>query len=599
MWPRRFFWNVFFSLLASVLIFSIFFGGLLYNKLHETTLEALKQNLKKETEMLAALIETNPGILQQPRKILDVVHTQDRITIILPDGTVVVDNWADRLGLEALENHANRPEVQSALAGRPIFKRRYSNTIKTEMLYYAIPVEIDGKTAAVLRFSFALTTFQQQMASVRNFLLAAAGLAILLLLPLAYLISRTVQSPIERLRRSAGKLASGHLSEKVVGTGSLEFEELAQDFNIMADELLQKIRNIEQQHNRTEALLSRMVEGVLAVDRFGKAVFANLAFCRMVGLRPDRIEGKSYFEITRNAELCDYISALLKEDTPLEPKEIKLFGSEGERIFAVQASRIHEDHAAISMVLLVFHDITRIKRIEQVRKDFVANVSHELRTPLTALKGSTELLLDGAYVNPEECRKFLHIMDKQLRNIQNLVSDMLNLASVEETRTALRRETVNLKDLVQDTLLVVRHLSDKKDQNLVVHLPEDTIHLNVDPAQISDALINLLDNAVKYTQEGGTVELSIRINDENLLLEVVDNGPGIPADQISRIFERFYRVDKSRSRETGGTGLGLAIVKHAIENHGGTIAVESELGHGTRFTITLPKTSWALATTAV
>jgi two-component system phosphate regulon sensor histidine kinase PhoR len=595
MFLKRFFWKLFLSLLASILLFSIFFGVLLYTQLHSTTLESLKENLKKETVMLGGVLSGNPDLLQEPRKIIEVVHTEDRITIMLPDGTVLADNWASRLGLEAIENHSNRPEVQSALAGRSIFVRRYSNTVKTEMLYYAVPVEIDGKVAAVLRLSFPLTKFHQQMSSVRNFLLTFAFLAILLLLPLAYAISRSVQNPIERLRSSTGMLAGGNLSKKIVLSGSLEFEDLARDINVMADELKQKIQNVEQQHHRIEALLSKMVEGVLAIDRNGKAVFANTAFCEMVGLREDRIQGRSYLEITRSDQLSDYITALLKEDMPLEAKEITLFGSDGEKNFAVQASRIQEDHPDAGLVLLVFHDITRIKRIEQIRKDFVANVSHELRTPLTALKGSTELLLDGGYRNPDESRKFLEIMDKQLRNMQNLVSDMLNLAAVEETRTGLRREVVPLDVLIEDTLSLIRPLAEKKNQEFFVHLPPEKIFLNVDPSQITDALMNLLDNALKYTQEGGTIELTVRIEKENLIFQIRDNGPGIPVNQISRIFERFYRVDKSRSREVGGTGLGLAIVKHAIENHGGTVSVQSEPGRGSLFTLILPQTAWQLA----
>ncbi len=595
MFPKRFFWKVFLSLLASILVFCIFFGGLLYTKLQSTTLESLKENLKKETEMLAGLLAGNPQLLQHPRSIIEVIHTEDRLTIMLPDGTVVADNWAEKLGLEAIENHANRPEFQSALKGNPIFIRRYSDTVKTEMLYYAVPVEIDGKLAAILRFSFPLTRFHEQMSSVRNFLLSFALLAILLLMPLAYAISRSVLSPIEQLRLNAGKLAAGNLSEKIVPSGSLEFEDLARDFNIMADQLKQKIQNIEQQHDRTEALLSKMVEGVLAIDRRGKAVFANTAFCKMVGLSQERIQGRSYLEITRSDQLSDYITALLREDMPLEAKEITLFGPDEEKNFAVQASRIQEDHPDAGLVLLVFHDITRIKKIEQVRKDFVANVSHELRTPLTALKGSTELLLDGGYAKPEESKKFLEIMDKQLRNMQNLVTDMLNLAAVEETGSGLRREMVELNDLVEDILSLIRPMAEKNNQKFLVQMPHEKILLNVDPSQITDALMNLLDNALKYTQEGGTIELTVRTEQENLILQVRDNGPGIPFNQISRIFERFYRIDKSRSREMGGTGLGLAIVKHAIENHGGTVSVQSEPGSGSLFTLVLPGTAWQLA----
>ena len=595
MLPRRFFWKVFLSLLASIVVFSLFFGALLYRKLQQTTLESLKTNLQKEAEMLAGLLATSPPLLDQASRMIEAVNIDDRITIMLPDGTVLADNWAGRLGIDALENHANRPEVKSALSGRSEFVQRYSNTIKTEMLYYAVPVKVDGKIEAILRLSFALTTHQQQMVSVRNFLLLFALIAIALLLPLAYLISRSVQSPIEELRVGAGKLAHGNLSDRINVSGSLEFEELATAVNAMADQLHQNIQNIKQEHQRIEALLSKMVEGVLALDRNGKAVFVNTAFRRMFGLPEERIPGKSYLEITRSDQLSDYIASLLKTDQTLDPKEITLFGPEGEKFFAVQASRIQEGEGASPLILLVFHDITRTKNVERIRKDFVANVSHELRTPLTALKGSTELLLDGAYEKPEQCKKFLGIMDKQLRNMQNLVSDMLNLAAVEESRSGLRRELTPLGPWIDETLALLLPLAEKKNQKLNVHLPEQELMLNIDPSQMTDVLVNLIDNAVKYTHEGGAIELKIQPDGDRLIFQVRDNGPGIPPSQISRIFERFYRVDKSRSREMGGTGLGLAIVKHGIENHGGTISVQSELGHGSVFTVVLPSTAWHAA----
>ncbi len=218
----------------------------------------------------------------------------------------------------------------------------------------------------------------------------------------------------------------------------------------------------------------------------------------------------------------------------------------------------------------------------------MANVGHELRTPLTALKGSTEILLDGAYRNSDECKKFIEIMDKQLQNIQNLVGDMLQLAAVEDSSKEAQRESVDLSLFIAEAVAVVQPLAQKKHQTLKTILPNDPLSLNIDSNQIGNALINLLDNAIKYTEAEGRVELGVHQEPDALLIEVSDNGPGIPQDQLERIFERFYRVDKSRSREMGGTGLGLAIAKHAVENHGGTITVSSEAGRGSTFIIRLP-----------
>ncbi len=593
MFLRKFFWKLFLSLLLGVAVSALLFGGLLYRHLHDATLSDLKENLRKEAEMLGAMITSSTDLIQDPRRITQVVPTRDRITIMSIDGTVLADNWAERLGKEAIENHAGRPEFKAALQEKPVYVQRVSVTVEKEMLYYAIPVKANGNPVYVLRLSFALATFYDLMTGIRNFLIMAALITMLLSLPLAYAISRSITGQINRLRDGARRVAAGDLSQKITVQGSQEFQELAVDFNSMADQLRQTIAGIQQEHSRVEALLSKMVEGVLAVDRNGKAVFANAAFCNMMGLKTEKLQGRSFLEITRNDDLSEFISGLVRDTSAkaLEAKEIKFFGPLGEKDFSVQASRIQEEGDHVDTVLLVFHDITNIRRVEQVRKDFVANVSHELRTPLTALKGSTELLLDGAYENREECRKFLQIMDKQLQNIHNLVSDMLKLAAAEDTRAPIRRDQVELKPFLFEMVALIEPLIRQKHQKFQVSVPDDPVYMRIDTAQMSDALMNLLDNAIKYTPDGGTVDLKAFIEKESLLIQVADNGPGISPDQIPRIFERFYRADKSRARAMGGTGLGLAIAKHAIESHGGTLQVQSETGKGSTFTIRLPQSA--------
>lgn len=586
--PRRYFWQVFLFLVFFVLVGSALFGFLLYRHLSDSTMEALRRDLQKETEGLAGIIAANPEILNNPRKLVDALHAEDRITIIAPDGVVLADNWAEIMHKEVLENHADRPEVKAAKNGSPIFLQRFSKTIQKELLYYAVPVKNQNGLVAILRFSFALTTYYDRMTEIRNYQIGIALLSVLLTLPVAFVLSRAATRRIDGLRAAAKRIAQGDLSHRIQEAGSVEFGELAADFNKMADELTLKIQSIQQQHTQTETLLSRMVEGVLAVDRHGKSVLVNAAFCRMFGLKEDRVQGRSPLEMVRNDQLSDFIASLLHDPAAPESKEIRIFSADGEKTFSVQSSRILDDPEKDGLLLLVFHDITGIKRLEQVRKDFVANVSHELRTPLTALIGSTEALLDGLYEKPEESRKFLEIMDKQLRNIQNLVSDMLRLAAVEDARTPFRREKISVTDFVEDITGPVLPLVRKKNQTLKLILPESPVMLNVDIEQLGTAVINLLDNAVKYTQEGGTVELSVSVQPQSIRISVRDNGPGIPRDLQPRIFERFYRVDKSRSREMGGTGLGLAITRHAAENHGGTITLQSAPGQGATFTIELP-----------
>ncbi len=596
---HSYFWKSFISIVAIVLIASAIFGSLIYYYLSETTLDTLKEDLRKETDVLAALITKHPDLLHNPDDIARSIRTGDRLTLIAPDGTVLSDNWALLGGIKHLENHSNRPEIRSAMSDNPTFVHRFSDTVQSEMLYYAMPIKSGDKIICILRLSFALSNYHRHMRVIRNIVLLGALSSFLLSLPFAFFLSRGATGEIEKLRAGTMRLASGDLEYRIPVKGSLEFQELATDFNKMGDQLNQKIMSIRQEHSRTQTLLSRMVEGVLALDRNGKAIFANNAFSSMFGFKMDRIQGKTFLEISRHSELSEYIQALLSANNesslnPPEAREIRLYNTAGAQVFSVQASRVYDENEHLNMLLLVFHDITSIKRAEQVRRDFVANVSHELRTPLTALIGSIEVLLDGAYQNADECRKFLEIMDKQLRNTQNLVTDMLALAAVEDTRAPFKRQNVELRDFVSDILAVFGPLAEKKKQALRVIVPSPTVILSVDPRQLSDAISNVLDNAIKYTDENGRIELICELKGTGIQITVKDNGTGIPKDQQSRIFERFYRVDKSRSKEMGGTGLGLAIAKHAVENHGGTIKVESKLGEGTEFIIFLPESALVL-----
>jgi len=531
----------------------------------------------------------SPGLMHDPHRIAGVIHTRDRITIIAPDGVVLADNWADRLGKREFENHANRPEFKAALAGNPIFVSRTSVSVEREMLYYAVSLKENGKIVSVLRLSFPLTNLYEQLKGIRGSLFVTGFLAVILSLAFAYRLTSGSAGQIEALRASANRLASGDWSHRVFPTGSQEFQDLADDFNRMAQKMQENISAIEHQRRLTGALLSRMVEGVFALDGKGRAVFANDAFSHMTGSRPEKINGRPFLEVIRNAQLADYISDLLTtkaDEISTDPVEIRFLGPQGEKFFLVQASRISELENVI--ILLVFHDISGIKKLDQTRKDFVANVGHELRTPLTAMLGATEVLLDGAYQDADECRRFLAIMDKQLRNMQNLVSDMLKLAMVEDPRISFVSDTVELGAFIRDLVSSFEPLARSKNQHISVNLPEEPILIQIEQRQFTDAVTNLIDNAIKYTQEGSSIFINAAFTKESLDLKIGDNGPGIPSEQLPRVFERFYRIDKSRTRELGGTGLGLAIVKHAIENHGGSISVESEIGKGTTFTIHLP-----------
>ncbi len=299
MLPKKFFWKTFLYFILLIALSSLLFGTLLYRNLHKSTLFNLKEALSKETEALAALVSLHPQLLQEPHKVAGSVRTDDRITIIAADGTVLADNWADRLGNAVLENHADRPEFKAALNGEPIFLQRFSETMQREMLYYAVPVLQNGKIIAVMRLAFSLRTLQEQMEKTKKFLMTTALLAILFSLPFAFLLASAVTHPVQKLKAAANRLASGDLTQSVPVEGSQEFRDLAEGFNRMAGQLNEKIESIRQEHRRTESLLSKMVEGVLALDERGKALFANSAFCEMAGLKMEKLQGRSYMEIDR------------------------------------------------------------------------------------------------------------------------------------------------------------------------------------------------------------------------------------------------------------------------------------------------------------
>ena len=300
MHPRSYFWKSFISLIAIVLLCSLLFGALIYVNLEKTTLNSLQDHLRKETEVLALLISQNPALLERSNEIAKSARTGDRLTLIAPDGTVLADNWAITGGLENLENHTDRPEFQAALQRNPTYVKRFSQTVQTEMLYYAVPIISRGQLLCVLRFSFPLSTYYEQMADIRNIILLAALASVLMTLPFAYFLSKGETTQLRKLKTGTKRLAAGDLNYRIPVEGSIEFQELANDFNKMADELNQKMLTMKQEHSRTETLLSRMVEGVLAIDKNGRAIFANNAFCSMFGLKMDRIQGKTFLEISRN-----------------------------------------------------------------------------------------------------------------------------------------------------------------------------------------------------------------------------------------------------------------------------------------------------------
>lgn len=405
-------------------------------------------------------------------------------------------------------------------------------------------------------------------------------------LVLAAFLSKNLLRPIRQISGVVRALAQGRFEARA----SVEFRDepgdLAQTLNRMASGLQEKVFGLTEDRARLGAILSSMIEGVLVLDREGNILLLNRAIEQMLPSAEGIAAGRPLIETWRHHQLNLLVEKVLKSGVG-QAAEISILMPE-ERVFFVQASVAREGNIA---VVLVFHDVTHLKQLERIRKDFVANVSHELKTPLTSIKGYLEALLEGAKDDPERCVEFLGIIRKHTDNLNAILSDLLQLSTIESGLYRWRRESISVSDLVEKAVQVVQPAAEKKRQALSVVLGEPPISLTGDADKLGEVLVNLLDNAVKYTPEEGKITVEAQQSDVMVRICVSDTGVGIPPKDIPRIFERFYRVDRARSRELGGTGLGLSIVKHIVEAHGGKVSAQSEVGKGSQFILTFPQKS--------
>ncbi|MFY9271160.1 MAG: ATP-binding protein [Candidatus Manganitrophaceae bacterium] len=411
--------------------------------------------------------------------------------------------------------------------------------------------------------------------------------------PLFYIIHllRRSNTSIARMIQAVKAMAGGEFHHRVHVASGDRLEGLGEVVNRMAKTAENQIGQLSEDRSQLLAILSGMGEGVLVLDEKGKIVLTNTSFERMFGLPPESPAGLYYYERLRHHPLNALVEEALRTGKPLS-REIRLETAPQPTTLQVQVSVVSEQglgraETAPRSVVLVFHDITAIKRLERIRKDFVANVSHELRTPLAAIKGYLETLLEGGVDRSEE-KEFLKILQKHTGRMENIVRDLLQLSRIESGLDPIHPVRIGVHSAVEKNLQLLRPLAEKKSQALTVEIPTG-LSLSADPEKLNQALINLLENAIKYTPEKGKIGVAAFENEASVSITIQDSGIGIPKEDLGRIFERFYRVDRTRSRELGGTGLGLSIVKHIMEAHGGKVTVESDLGKGSRFTLSFPK----------
>lgn len=511
-----------------------------------------------------------------------------RVTIIAPDGVVVGDSELPGNRLAEMENHRDRPEVIQALQEGRGSSVRYSTTLQSEMLYVAAPIPLQSGGSGALRLALPLTSVEYLKKGLHATLGMALLITIVVSLALSSLLSRLVYRPLQQISQLARDIGTGRFTRRMEIRRNDEFGSLAQVMNDMAERLQEHIRSLASERNRLDTILRGMGEGVMVTDSDGTVTLVNPAFCSLFGV-PEQITGRPLIEISRHPALHESFRSTVS--TRGEYLEELAIDTPGERVALTHWAPLLSGNE-LKGVVAVFHDITDLKRLETVRKDFVANVSHELRTPVTVIRGYAETLLAGLMAeDPERAHQFLSVILTHSERLTVLISDLLSLSEMESGNFRLKLAPIPLAATVRHAAALLEMKSAGKKIAIRLGDMDEGVYVMADQGRIEQVFINLLDNAVKYTPSGGTVSIEMAVNADTATVTVSDTGPGIPLHSLPRIFERFYRVDAARSREQGGTGLGLAIVKHIVQLHGGSVSVASPPGKGASFSVSLRKHS--------
>ncbi|MFH1241696.1 MAG: ATP-binding protein [Pseudomonadota bacterium] len=507
-----------------------------------------------------------------------------RITVLLASGKVVGDSDEDPA---RMDNHLDRPEVIKALTEGTGSSTRYSHTIQKNMLYLAMAVEKGGQKVGVIRTAIAINAIDEAIKAIQIKIVLAGLIIAALSAMIGFLVARRISGPIKEIEKGARSFAGGDLESRLPIPNVREIAGLAETMNLMAKELREQINTVTRQKNQLEAVLSSMTEGVIAVDSEEYIIIMNQSAADMLGVHPSKVLGRSIQEASRNTELHEFLKRALNSQQIVD--EDVIIHSEVERIVNLHGTVLRDEMAKRMGALMVMNDVTSLRRLENVRRDFVANVSHEIKTPITAIKGYAETLQEGSVKDPEDAKRFLRTIERHVERLEAIIDDLLTLSRIEkeEEQKEILLEKGPLRDVLEGSIQVCQTKAQEKDIGFELNC-DDRISVWMNPPLLELAVVNLLDNAIKYSDKGAVVKIDVNQIDNEVVINVRDHGPGIAKEHLSRIFERFYRADRGRSRKLGGTGLGLSIVKHITQAHGGRISVESTSGKGSTFSIHLP-----------
>lgn len=581
----RFFWNLTLSYVLVLLLTTMLVGFLVGRGLERALVRDLEETLQDAGHLVEPLalpaFRDGIGAERQAQLIELGARTGLRFTLIRADGVAVGDSDEDPL---AMGDHGSRPEVEAAREAEFGISQRFSSTVQSDMLYVARLVRDGDEELGFVRAAMPMTAVEEKLAGVRDSVITGAIGGFLVALVAGLFLGRRFTAPIAEMTAAAEDLRGGDYTRRVRFSRRDELGILGDTLNRLGIELTDRIASLSRDDARLRAILSGMVEGVVAIDERDRIAFCNDAARESLDLGEGDLEGTRLWERVAVGELVDLIDEARASESHAE-REIEILRPAGERTLVAHVSPFVG--GGDRGLVVVFHDITKLRRLERVRRDFVANVSHELKTPLTSIKGFVETLLDGALHDEENNERFLRRISANTDRLTSLVSDLLSLARIEARGETIPTTPVEVSAIVGEVLR--RQENSLHAKRLVCHADELAAEVVVrgDEEALHQIVGNLLDNAIKYTPEGGEIHLRLRVEARTAILEVQDSGIGIPAREVDRVFERFYRVDKGRSREIGGTGLGLSIVKNLVLKMGGEISVESEEGVGTRFVVKL------------
>jgi two-component system phosphate regulon sensor histidine kinase PhoR len=583
----RFLWELYAGYALVIVSTAVVVGLVLVRDAERGVLEHIRDGLQRDAvlvrDIAAPYVASAPdsAFLQRVRALAS--RTGMRYTVIAADGRVLADSHEDPA---AMDNHRDRPEIMAAANNGMGTSTRFSRTVSAPSMFLAIPVMKDGVLSGFVRTSATLEAIELRRGAVRRGIALAMVLPVLAALGFGLWLARSFTRPIVEMTDAARAVAGGNHAHRLHVDRRDEIGALADALNSMTEQLRSQIDTMTADRNQTLAILAGMVEGVVAVDREERVVHVNAAAQAILGIDAKTALGRRIWKVARIVEVSEALGDAMRQNR-VRVSEVRIPTPQKDQVIQLTATPLRDAGDEIGGAVVVLHDVSELRALEAVRRDFVANISHELKTPLTAIRGLVETLIDDDAMDRDTHDRFIEKIRDQSTRLTSLVSDLLTLSRLESGPGGLRFEPMDLRETVAESCRTQVHAAETKHVALSSGLPENPVTIEGDAEAMRELVDNLVSNAIKYTPSGGRVNVRLFAENGHAVLEVADTGIGIPPEEQTRVFERFYRVDKARSRALGGTGLGLSIVKHVALAHGGSVSLRSAPGRGSTFRVQL------------